>query len=184
MQGELGLRLEMSLQQCYGLMAQISAFQVMKTLFVPSLISMLVPLFWFSSKSKGRYAHLKENLEEERAEPGAKLVFALGLAGLVFVPIFKAITGLPPFMGILLSFGVLWVATDIMHHKFDHRTHLRVPSILSKIDTSSIMFFLGILGVDALQTAGILSMFANFLDSAVGNLPAIGNSYRYLFCYR
>ena len=153
---------------------QISAFQVMKTLFIPSFISMLVPLIWFSSRLKGRYAHLQEHLHEQIAEPGAKIVFWIGILGLIFVPIFKALTGLPPFMGMILSLGVLWIVTDLMHHKFDQRMHLRVPSILSKIDTASIMFFLGILlCVDALQTAGILTQLASWLDSAIGSLPVI-----------
>ena len=153
---------------------QISSFAVMKHLLAPSFISMLVPLLWFSYGSKGNYRNLKENLKEERAEPGAKVVFYLGIGGLVFVPVFKTLTGLPPFMGILLSLGLLWVATDLMHNKFEKREHLRVPSILSKIDTSSVLFFLGILlCVDALQTAGILQALAGWLDKTVGNLPVI-----------
>lgn len=153
---------------------QITTSSVIKNLFVPSLISMLVPLVWFSIKAKGNYAHLKEHLVAEKAEPGAKTVFYLGVGGLIFVPIFKTLTGLPPFMGMILSLGLLWIVTDLMHHKFDHREHLRVPSILSKIDTSSVLFFLGILlCVDALQTADILREFAKFLDTTIGNLPII-----------
>lgn len=153
---------------------QISTFSVMKSLFVPSFISMLVPLLWFSYSFKGKYANLKEKALEEKAEPGARLVFYLGIGGLVFVPIFKTLTGLPPFMGILLSLGLLWVVTDLMHNKFVQREHLRVPSILSKIDTSSVLFFLGILlCVDALQTAGLLRTLAVWLDHTIGNLPLI-----------
>lgn len=153
---------------------QISTFAVMKNLLVPSFISMLVPLLWFSNSLKGKYPNLREKVQEEKAEPGARTVFYLGVGGLVFVPIFKTITGLPPFMGILLSLGVLWIVTDLMHHKFDQREHLRVPSILSRIDTSSVLFFLGILlCVDALQTAGLLQVLAFWLDRVIGNLPLI-----------
>lgn len=153
---------------------QITTAAVMKGLFIPSLISMLIPLLWFSFHARGSYSHLKEHAQEEKAEPGARLVFYLGVGGLVFVPIFKALTGLPPFMGILLSVGILWIVTDLLHHKHNHRQHLRLPSILAKIDTPSVLFFLGILlCVDALQTAGILKSFALWLDHTVGNLPSI-----------
>jgi NhaD family Na+/H+ antiporter len=156
---------------------QISTYTVMKELFIPSLISMLVPLIWFSVKAKGSYSHLKEHLLEERVEPGAKTVFVLGILGLIFVPIFKSVTGLPPFMGMILSLGLLWIVTDLMHHRHDHRQHLRIPSVLSKIDTPSVLFFLGILlCVDALQAASILTKFASWLDSSIGNLPLIATS--------
>lgn len=153
---------------------QITSFNVMKGLFLPSFLSMLVPLIWFSAKTKGNYENVKKNAQEEKAEPHARLVFYLGVGGLVFVPIFKALTGLPPFMGMLLSLGILWIVTDLLHHKHDHRQHLRLPSILAKIDTPSVLFFLGILlCVDALQTAGILTSFAMWLDQSVGSLPVI-----------
>ncbi|NDD58939.1 MAG: sodium:proton antiporter [Chlamydiae bacterium] len=153
---------------------QLSTFAVVKELFVPSLVSMIIPLLWFSWKARGSYSQGKGKLEEDKAEPGAKRVFILGILGLIFVPIFKTLTGLPPFMGIILSLGILWIVTDLMHHKFDQRVHLRVPSILARIDNSSVMFFLGILlCVDALQAAGILKNIASWLDQSVGNLPAI-----------
>ena len=75
-------------------------------------------------------------------EPGAKVVFFLGVGGLVLVPIFKALTGLPPFMGVILALSVLWLVTDIMHHKYEERVHLRVSHILTRVDTSGILFFL------------------------------------------
>lgn len=153
---------------------QISSFAVMKYLLAPSFISMFIPLLWFSYSMKGKYPSLKEKLLEEKAEPGARTVFYFGIGGLIFVPIFKTITGLPPFMGVILSLGVLWLVTDLMHHKYNHREHLRVPSILSRIDTSSVLFFLGILlCVDALQTADLLRELARWLDQTIGNLPLI-----------
>lgn len=156
---------------------QLSSFSVMKALLVPSLVSMFVPLLYFTFVSKGKYPVSTEALRKEQAvEPGAKVVFALGIGGLIFVPIFKAYTGLPPFMGILLSLGILWLVTDLMHHKFDQREHLRVHTVLSRIDTSSAMFFLGILlAVDALQTAGLLQHLASWLSEAVHSLPMIAS---------
>lgn len=152
---------------------QISSLAIMKSLFLPSLISVLIPLIYYSLQIKGKCAP-KEKKEVEKSEPGSRLVFGLGIGGLVFVPIFKAITGLPPFMGVLLALGVVWIATDLLHHKHEAREHLRVPSILSKIDTSSILFFLGILlSVSALQTAGMLDLVADWLRTDIKSLPLI-----------
>jgi Na+/H+ antiporter NhaD/arsenite permease-like protein len=107
-------------------------------------------------------------------EPGAQLVFALGVGGLIFVPIFKAFTGLPPFMGVILALSILWLVTDLMHHKFEAREHLRIPHILTRVDTSGVLFFLGILlCVNALETAGILNAVAIWLEQTVRSLPLI-----------
>lgn len=152
---------------------QISSLAIMKSLFIPSVVSVLIPLIYYSFKVKGeRLPKVKK--ENESLEPGAKMVFFLGIGGLIFVPIFKCLTGLPPFMGVLLALGVVWLATDFYHRNEPKREHLRVPSILSKIDTSSILFFLGILlSVDALQTIGILDSVALWLTNDVKSLPLI-----------
>lgn len=147
---------------------QLTTSAVMKALLIPSIISFLIPLAWYSWREKGRLQpHLIPKSEIE-SEPGAKIVFGLGVGGLIFVPIFKAITGLPPFMGVILALAVLWLVTDFMHYPYQGREHLRVPHILTRVDTSGILFFLGILlCVDALQTAGILQVVANWLDTAI-----------------
>lgn len=151
---------------------QISSLAIMKSLFIPSLISVLVPLLYFTFQMKGKNSK-PEIKDSEVKEPGSTLVFCLGVGGLIFVPIFKALTGLPPFMGILLALGVLWIATDLIHHK-EKRSYLQVPSILNRIDTPSMLFFLGILlSVDALQAAGMLDSVARWLDSEVSSLPLI-----------
>ncbi len=153
---------------------QITTFAVMKSLFIPSVISLLIPLAWFSFRTKGKLTMHKLSAEETAKIPGSKLVFCLGIGGLVFVPIFKGITGLPPFMGVLLALAVLWIVTDSMHHKHEARSHLRIPHILTRVDTSGVLFFLGILlAVDALQTAGFLQVVANWLDATVKNQAAI-----------
>ena len=85
---------------------QISSLAIMKSLFIPSLISVLLPLIYFTFQMKGKSSK-SDKKKEKSSEPGSKLVFAVGIGGLVFVPIFKALTGLPPFMGILLALGVL-----------------------------------------------------------------------------
>jgi Na+/H+ antiporter NhaD/arsenite permease-like protein len=153
---------------------QISSFSIMKALFLPSVVSLLVPLIYYTFKLKGHYHRPPEDPSKSAAEPGAKLVFILGVGGLVFVPIFKALSGLPPFMGVLLALGVLWIVTDLMHHDYKQRQHLRMPHILTRIDTSGILFFLGILlAVNALETVGILKDVAVFLNTKISNQAVI-----------
>lgn len=77
--------------------------------------------------------------------PRGQLVFSVGLGALVFVPFFKALTGLPPYMGILLGLGILWILTDAIHYGESERQRLKVPQALSRIDTQGALFFLGIL---------------------------------------
>lgn len=153
---------------------QISSVAVMKALFTPSVISLLVPLAFFSIGQKGNYSTPDQDAIDSKPEPGARLVFFLGIGTLIFVPIFKAWTGLPPFMGVLIGLALLWLVTDLMHHPYEQRHYLRIPAILTKIDTSGILFFLGILlCINALETAGILLKVAHFLEREVHNQALI-----------
>lgn len=153
---------------------QITTIPVMKSLFIPSIFALLIPLAMFSLKMKGNFQALKSKELEKHPEPGARLVFIVGILGLVFVPVFKALTGLPPFMGILIALGVLWIITDILHFKESTRQHLTIPHVLTRIDTSGILFFLGILlTINALETAGILHDLAHWLNTVVSSLPVI-----------
>lgn len=151
---------------------QISTLAIMKALFLPSLISVLVPLAYFSITLKGKIS--QKVIEENQTEPGARIVFFLGIGGLVFVPIFKHFTGLPPFMGVLLALGVLWLVTDFLHRNDETKSHLRVSYILHKIDHSSTIFFLGILlSVSALEASGILDSISTWLINDIKSLPLI-----------
>ncbi len=153
---------------------QISTLSVIRALFLPSLVSVLIPMCWYSMQQKGEYAETAPEEFNVIPEPGARLVLGLGIGALIFVPIFKALTGLPPFMGILIGLAVLWLVTDILHHKYEHRQHLRVPTVLTKIDTSGVLFFLGILlCINALETAGILADLAVWLEREVHNQAII-----------
>ena len=110
----------------------------------------------------------KENAKTDLA-PRGKLVFGVGLAGLISVPIFKAVTGLPPYLGMLAALGVLWVLTDTIHAG-EEQEELKVPAALSKIDVSGILFFFGILlSVGALESAGLLTQVATYLQT---NIPS------------
>lgn len=81
----------------------------------------------------------------EQMAPRGQLVFSVGIGALIFVPVFKALTGLPPYMGMLLGLGVLWILTDAIHYGESERQRLKVPQALSRIDTQGALFFLGIL---------------------------------------
>jgi NhaD family Na+/H+ antiporter len=152
----------------------ITAINVMKALFVPSLCSLLAALILIGWNLKGVYPNIVRLAHEEEVEPGSRLVFYAGVGSLIFVPIFKALTGLPPFMGVLIALGALWFITDILHAPHETRQHLRLPQILTRIDTSGVLFFLGILlCISALDVAGILTNLAHFLDKTVGNLTII-----------
>lgn len=152
----------------------ITTLEVMKALLMPSIVTLIVALFLFGYGLKGYYPKIVQLAHKEKVEPGARIVFFSGLISLIFVPIFKAVTGLPPFMGILVSLGVLWLITDVLHSKHETRQHLRVPHVLTRIDTSGVLFFLGILlAISALEAAGLLNYLAKFLDATLGNLTAI-----------
>ena len=150
---------------------QVSAFGLIQRLFLPSLISMLVPLVCFSFAIKKNQIVISEK-NPEILEPCGKTIFFLGLAALISVPIFTVLTGLPPVVGILLGLGLLWLVTDLLH--FEKRAHLKMPEILTKIDMPSILFFLGILlAIAALDTAGILRRIAENMNHFFQNKDMI-----------
>ena len=143
---------------------------VLTEIFLPSLISMLIPAAIISTQLKGRFDK-EQNLPKSGASQFTKAqrtaIFWLGVGGLVFVPIFKTITHLPPFMGILLVLGILWTVTEIFHHNTDENDTMakRVSDIMTKIDLSTIMFFLGILmAVAVLSEVGVLTAMGEWLN--------------------
>ena len=151
---------------------------VLSEIFIPSLISMVIPAAIISTQLKGRFDK-EQNLPKSGASQFTKtqrtIIFWLGVGGLVFVPIFKTITHLPPFMGILLVLGILWTTTEIFHYNTseDDTMAKRVSDIMTKIDLSTIMFFLGILmAVAVLQEVGVLSALGQGLNETFN-----GNHY-------
>ena len=144
---------------------------VLTEIFIPSLISMLIPAAIISTMLKGKFDK-EQNLPKAEVSQFTKtqrtIIFWLGVGGLVFVPIFKTLTHLPPFMGILLVLGILWTVTEIFHHNTseDDTMAKRVSDIMTKIDLSTIMFFLGILmAVAVLQEVGVLTALGQTLDT-------------------
>ena len=145
---------------------------VLTEIFIPSLVSMVVPAFVLQYSLSGKFdkaQNLPKASVSQFTQKQRNIIFWLGVGGLVFVPIFKTITHLPPFMGILLVLGVLWTVTEIFHYNTseDDTMAKRVSDILSKIDLSTIMFFLGILmAVAVLQEIGVLTAMGEGLNEA------------------
>jgi len=158
---------------------QISTANIMLKLFIPSLICLLVPLVMVSFQLNGKAERVKFSTdfsEKQHTEKQQKIILLLGILSLIFVPVFKTLTHLPPFMGMLFSVGFMWVVTELMHGKGDveKKKHLTLVSALHKIDISSILFFLGILiAVAALESADLLAHMSQWLSETIGNLSAI-----------
>jgi Na+/H+ antiporter NhaD/arsenite permease-like protein len=154
---------------------QITAFKIITKLIVPSLFCLILPLMFISSKLKGnveRTENKKNTQIESIPKKQQRIVLFSGVSVLILVPVFKTLTNLPPYMGILLGLGVLWIITEILHGKKDEadKQHLTVVHALRKIDTSTILFFLGILvAIAALQSTGVLMSLAKFMTVSIGN---------------
>jgi len=154
---------------------QITSLEVIKQTFLASLVCMIVPLLAITPKFRNKT--IPADAFEHTYKPDynafeRNLIFYLGIGLLVFVPIFKTITHLPPYMGILFGLGVLWITTEIINKNkiTDDKTRLSVNHALQRIDMSSILFFLGILTcIGALQSIGTLTTIANWLSLHVGN---------------
>lgn len=155
---------------------QITAGSVVTDLIIPSLFTLLVPLFILSFRLKGNVTRpTRKESADHYLDPTTSFernfVFIAGVAGLVFVPIFKTVTHLPPFMGMMLSLGVLWLITDIIHRRKPTavKHQMSVLGVIRKIDTPSVLFFLGILlAVASLQSFGQLGDLAKGLDDSIG----------------
>jgi len=158
---------------------QITAWHIMKTTFLSSIACLVVPMLVIAVQLRGsvtRAAFDYAAADETEIVKGSRIMLFLGVGALVFVPIFKSITHLPPYLGILLGLAVLWVASEWIHIDKDEEEKKPYSAIhaLSKIDTSSVLFFLGILlAISALESADILAHMAQWLDSTLGNMKLI-----------
>ena len=160
---------------------QITASSIMGALILPSLINLLVPLALVSYRLRGKT--VVEPQQDPNHPEGAgtsererNIMFFLGLGVLIAVPAFKTITHLPPFMGVLLGLGILWLVGDLLHGNKteEEREHLNLTSALNRIDMASIVFFIGILlAVATLEHSGILPALASWLDETVGRQDLI-----------
>ncbi len=158
---------------------QVTAANIVRMLFLPSLVCLLLPLWLMSRKMKGKVqAPAMEENDTVRSTPYERnMVFGIGVGALLFVPIFKTITHLPPYMGMLLGLGVMWILTELIHSGKDEieKGPKSVNHALRKIDTPSILFFFGILvAISALESIGILRSMASWLDETIGNITIVG----------
>lgn len=157
---------------------QITASNIIVQLFIPSLICLLVPLIILSFTQKGEVerpviSKEQEHMNNKTTHFERNLIFFLGVSLLLFVPVFKTYTHLPPYMGMLFGLGVLWVVTEIIHRSKNHeaKSELSVVGVLRKVDIVSVLFFLGILiAISSLQSAGHLTQMAKFLDDKIGDI--------------
>lgn len=159
---------------------QITTVAIMKGVFLASITCLVIPLIFLTFTLRGQQviaptstcrAHGVETTNFEQ-----NLMFCMGVGGLISVPIFKTITHLPPFMGILFALGIIWLVGNIVHRNTheDKRRHLRLVAALSRIDMASIVFFVGILlAVASLEHTHILTALAGWLDKAFGRLDII-----------
>jgi Na+/H+ antiporter NhaD/arsenite permease-like protein len=152
---------------------QISTITIMSKLILPSLVCLMVPLVYLSFRLKGKITKPVLASKQANHALSAKhqtIVLLLGVAVLCLVPVFKTVTHLPPFMGILIGLGILWIITSVMHGKKEeeHKHNLSVGKALRKIDLPSILFFFGILvSIAALQSTGILTHLAQWLTATL-----------------
>jgi len=157
---------------------QISTGAIMSTVFLPSLVCLIVPLGVLSFSLKGEIKGFDQatSNQDQGSVKGSLLMLILGVGSLLFVPVFKTVTHHPPYLGILLGLGLLWLVSELLHADKDEEERKPYTAVhaLSKVDTSSVLFFLGILlAISALQTANILSAAATWLDQTVGDLRII-----------
>lgn len=152
----------------------VTAQALIGYVLLPSIVAMVVPLLIVSAQLKGNLPPIQKQVEIDTTitRNERNLIFYLGVGGLIFVPVFKTITHLPPFVGMLLVLGLLWAFTEILYNKkmLAKAQEHRIPSVIARVDMPSILFFLGILmAVAVLQATGILADLAQALDNSIHN---------------
>lgn len=156
---------------------QITTATILKSTFLASLLSVIIPFLALSFQLKGDVPVIQpESIASNQQSTYGTMFFIVGISALLFVPVFKSITGLPPFMGMLLAMGIIWLLSELIDKRKDEeqRQLTSINHVLKKIDTPSILFFLGILlAVSALSTAGHLNTFSNILSEYTKSLSNI-----------
>lgn len=156
---------------------QITAGNIIIRTFIPSLVVLMLPLGLLLFKFRGQKIDEKVRIKELENPTESNIMLFSGVGLLISVPIFKTLTHMPPFTGMILALGVIWVISSLLHLKKhpEERVKFSVANALRKVDTSSILFFLGILlAVSALQAIGILTRMADFIASYTSNIYFTG----------
>lgn len=157
----------------------VTAMALIERVLLPSVVAMVVPALIIQRKLKGTLPQFKNPVEDPThgmSHAERTTILCLGVGGLLFVPIFKSITHLPPFVGMLFVLGALWLYTEIFYNgkRIERRKQHRLPQVISRIDMPSILFFLGILlAVAVLEASGVLAAAAQWLDTEVHNIYII-----------
>ena len=152
----------------------LTTLNVMANLFLPSLLSLLVVLLYGSWRLWGQELKAAFTGHQRKPQPGATLIFWVGIGSLIFVPLFKGLTGIPPFMAMFIGVGILWIVTDLWHYGHQDREHLKIPHALTRIDTTAILFFAGILlTIASLEAAGLLQSFATWINGYIASSEII-----------
>jgi NhaD family Na+/H+ antiporter len=149
---------------------QITPINIILELFIPSLISLLIPLLYLSFKLKGNLERPAKT--KRKHEKHSSIMLFAGIGGFIMVPVFKQATHLPPYMGILLALGLVWLVSEIIHSGKDEeeRKPYSASHALSRIDLSSVLFFFGILAaIGVLEATHVLSSLATWMDKTIGN---------------
>ena len=154
---------------------QVTTVSIITRVIFPSLVTMTVPLLVLSFTLKGnvKRPHIDSNEKIYTTPFERRLLLIMGVSGLLFVPVFKTVTHLPPYLGMLFSLSVIWITSELLHKNKpdEYKKRLKVIYILEHVDTPTIFFFLGILSaVAAMQSAGQLSLLATWLDENLGNI--------------
>ena len=165
---------------------QISAGTIISHLIIPSLVCLIVPTFLISLQLKGNFekvSRIETNINYTSNAKERNMVFLLGIGCLLFVPVFKTITHLPPYMGILFGLGIMWLITELIHKgkSEEEKGLLSVNHALKKIDTPSVLFFLGILlSIAALETSGMLGNMASWMNEKISNINIVVISFGFI----
>jgi Na+/H+ antiporter NhaD/arsenite permease-like protein len=158
---------------------QITPLPIIEAVFLPSLVNLVLPLLVATHRLKGKAVSSSSNRENSVRQINLferNLIFYLGIGLLIAVPVFKTVTQLPPFMGILFGLGILWAVGELIHRgkEPDEKTPLTLAHALKQIDMASIVFFIGILlAVATLEHTHVLEQLAKWLDESVGRQGVI-----------
>ncbi len=156
---------------------QITTLAVMQSLFLPSLVALFVAIFLFNYFYSDREETLITSSTDKAANPYGNYILMLGISMLVMVPILKMIAHIPPYLGMMISLGIVWIFTDILHLPHRQRDHMKITTVINKIDLSSALFFVGILlSISSLEASGILDSLTHTMQNYITNEKLIAGT--------
>lgn len=156
---------------------QITTLVVMKSLFLPSLVALLVAIFLFNYFYSDREQTIITKSSSKTPSPYGNFILILGVSMLILVPILKMVAHIPPYLGMMISLGIVWIFTDILHLPHRKREHMKITTVINKIDLSSALFFVGILlSISSLEASGILDSLTHTMQNYITNEKVIAGT--------